>query len=56
MGLSHSEIVRDESAPFARTDHDVLAQEHGQRWGYRCWQEWMQADSWADLKEHHTRL
>ncbi len=28
--------------------------EHGQRWFYRGWTDWMAAESWADLKANHT--
>jgi hypothetical protein len=28
--------------------------EHGQRWTYQSWQEWMQAESWHELMAHHS--
>jgi phenylpropionate dioxygenase-like ring-hydroxylating dioxygenase large terminal subunit len=31
---------------------DVAINEHGQLWTYRAWAEWMDAESWASLKQH----
>ena len=55
MASGRGEIVRDESAPFSRID-SIHVNEHYMRWTYGCWTEWMEARSWAELKENHTRL
>ena len=31
---------------------DTTVNEHGQRWLYRNWTEWLAADSWGDLAAH----
>ncbi len=51
MGLGHSEVIHNETDP---PHVEALANEHGQLWHYRCWSEWMAADSWDDLKRIHT--
>ena len=33
---------------------DTHINEHAQLWTYRAWAEWMDADSWASLKQHRT--
>jgi len=33
---------------------DTEINEHCQLWTYRAWAEWMDADSWASLKQHRT--
>ena len=33
---------------------DVPINEHAQLWTYRAWAEWMDAESWASLKQHRT--
>jgi 3-phenylpropionate/trans-cinnamate dioxygenase alpha subunit len=55
MAWTKTDVVRDESAPFARIDA-LNVNEHYMRWTYGCWTEWMEARSWAELKENHTRL
>lgn len=48
MGLG-----RDEVKVGAGGEHYVegLISEHGQRWFYRAWREWMTARDWAELEE-----
>jgi hypothetical protein len=55
MAAGRGEIVRDESAPFSRID-SIHVNEHYMRWTYGCWTEWMEARSWKELRENHTRL
>jgi hypothetical protein len=31
-----------------------LISEHGQRWLYRAWTEWMSARDWAELEANHS--
>jgi phenylpropionate dioxygenase-like ring-hydroxylating dioxygenase large terminal subunit len=51
MGLGHDRVLTD---PSGQSRIETVVNEHGQRWTYRCWQEWLQADSWAALEEHHS--
>ncbi|MCB1644096.1 MAG: Rieske 2Fe-2S domain-containing protein [Pseudomonadales bacterium] len=34
---------------------ETVVNEHGQRWTYQAWQEWMQADSWETLLANHSQ-
>ncbi len=51
MGLGHDEVRTN-----ARGEHYIegLISEHGQRWTYRAWTEWMAARDWAELKANHA--
>ena len=51
MGQGLDRVMRD---PSGQDCIETVVNEHGQRWTYRCWQEWMQAESWADLRERHS--
>jgi hypothetical protein len=33
---------------------ETVVNEHGQRWNYQSWQEWMLAESWEDLIANHS--
>ena len=33
---------------------EAYVNEHGQRWLYRAWTEWMAARDWAELKATHS--
>ena len=33
---------------------DGAISEHGQRWLYKSWTEWLAAKDWADLKANHS--
>jgi 3-phenylpropionate/trans-cinnamate dioxygenase alpha subunit len=55
MAAGRGQVVRDESAPYSRIEA-MNVNEHHMRWTYGCWTEWMEAESWDDLKENHTRL
>ncbi len=35
---------------------DTCVNEHGQRWFYRGWRDWMAATSWAELRASHAPL
>lgn len=52
MGLGH-----DEMRVGAGGEHYIegLISEHGQRWLYRAWTEWMSARDWADLQANHSQ-
>jgi len=51
MGLGKDQAVAGEQG-----EHYIesCVGEHGQRWLYRAWTEWMAARDWADLKANHT--
>jgi hypothetical protein len=34
---------------------ETVVNEHGQRWTYRAWAEWMDAVDWPDLQRNHSR-
>lgn len=52
MGLGHDTVSTD---PSGQSGIETVVNEHGQRWTYQCWKEWMQADSWQTLKENHSK-
>jgi 3-phenylpropionate/trans-cinnamate dioxygenase alpha subunit len=52
MGLGRDEVLVD---PSGQTRIETVVNEHGQRWTYQAWQDWMMADSWAALKANHTQ-
>jgi len=51
MGLGKGEILEEELGP-PRIITSI--NEHAQLWHYRSWAEWMAADSWAELRAHHS--
>jgi hypothetical protein len=52
MGRGRDRVEEDDSGQ-ARIE--TVVSEHGQRWNYQSWQEWMQADSWPALMENHSQ-
>jgi phenylpropionate dioxygenase-like ring-hydroxylating dioxygenase large terminal subunit len=51
MGLGHDEVsVGENGERFV----EGPISEHGQRWLYRAWTEWMAAADWAELKANHS--
>ena len=52
MGLGHGEFIRDELGP-PRIDGQV--NEHYMLWQHRAWSEFMQAESWEQLKRTHSK-
>ena len=53
MNVGRGEIKNDPKSGIAYIDAPV--NEHGQLWTYQAWMDWMAADSWAELKENHSR-
>ena len=51
MGQGHDRVEEDESG---QSRIETVVNEHGQRWTYRSWQDWMQAESWADLMKNRS--
>jgi hypothetical protein len=47
MGVGRGKI---EVAENGQRRVETCINEHGQRWLYRAWTEWMTADNWAELK------
>ena len=47
MGLGHDEVREH---PSGQKSIETKVNEHAQRWLYRCWTEWMQAEDWDELK------
>ena len=52
MGIGHDKVTSD---PSGQSSINTVINEHAQRWTYRSWQEWMNADSWDDLIKNHSR-
>jgi 3-phenylpropionate/trans-cinnamate dioxygenase alpha subunit len=52
MGQGHDQMLEDESG---QSRIETVVNEHGQRWTYQSWQEWMLADSWQELIANHSR-
>jgi phenylpropionate dioxygenase-like ring-hydroxylating dioxygenase large terminal subunit len=50
MGAGHDEVI--EAGGQARIETRV--NEHGQRWTYQAWSDWMSAKDWPELKANHT--
>jgi 3-phenylpropionate/trans-cinnamate dioxygenase alpha subunit len=51
MGRGKDQVEED---PSGQSRIETVVNEHGQFWTYRCWQEWMQADSWDELIKNHS--
>ena len=52
MGKGQDVVLQD---PSGQSCIETVVNEHGQRWTYQSWQDWMQADSWPDLIARHTQ-
>lgn len=49
--------LRDDEVKIGERDEryiETCINEHGQRWFYRGWTEWMAAESWAELQARHA--
>lgn len=51
MGRGADQVLTDDSGQ-ARIE--TVVNEHGQRWTYQSWQEWMRCDSWQELMASHS--
>ena len=51
MGLGQDQVREHPSGQHAI---ETVVNEHAQRWTYQAWQEWMLAESWADLMANHS--
>jgi phenylpropionate dioxygenase-like ring-hydroxylating dioxygenase large terminal subunit len=51
MGIGHGQVA---TGPKGEAYVEGLIAEHGQRWLYRAWTEWMTARDWAELKANHS--
>lgn len=51
MGLGQDTISRD---PSGQSGVETVVNEHGQRWTYQAWKDWMLAESWPELLRNHT--
>lgn len=47
MGRGHDRVLED---PSGQRGIETVVNEHGQRWHYQCWQEWLLAANWPDLE------
>jgi phenylpropionate dioxygenase-like ring-hydroxylating dioxygenase large terminal subunit len=52
MGKDRDRVDAD---PSGQWGIQTVVNEHGQRWTYQSWQEWMQASNWADLMANHSQ-
>ena len=51
MGRGHDRVTHD---PSGQSAIETVVNEHGQRWTYQAWQEWMQSESWQELIANHS--
>jgi phenylpropionate dioxygenase-like ring-hydroxylating dioxygenase large terminal subunit len=51
MGLGRDVVSND---PSGQSAIETVVNEHGQRWTYQSWKEWLQADSWEALLANHS--
>ena len=51
MGKGQDQVLHDESG---QSRIETVVNEHGQRWTYQSWQEWMNASSWPELMQNHS--
>ena len=51
MGLGADKVGLDASG---QAGVETVVNEHGQRWHYQSWQEWMNAENWQDLMASHS--
>jgi nitrite reductase/ring-hydroxylating ferredoxin subunit len=47
MALGEDEVREDQSG---QKSIETCVNEHAQRWHYRCWADWMRAETWDELK------
>ncbi len=52
MGIGQDRVYEDSSGQSAI---ETVVNEHGQRWTYQAWQEWMLAEDWDALKKNHSQ-
>lgn len=50
MGLGHGEVISDEQGP---PRIDTLTNENAQLWMYHVWSEFMDAETWPELRQQH---
>jgi phenylpropionate dioxygenase-like ring-hydroxylating dioxygenase large terminal subunit len=53
MGKGHDRVTSHEAS--GQSAIETVVNEHGQRWTYQCWQEWMRAASWEELRAIHSQ-
>ena len=53
MSLGRGTVISPKSGPRYIDTH---INEHAQLWTYRAWAEWMDAESWASLKQNRTSM
>ena len=51
MGLGADKMSQD---PSGQAGVETVVNEHGQRWHYQSWQEWMNSESWQELMTNHS--
>ncbi len=51
MGRGLDQVEED---PSGQSRIETVVNEHGQRWTYQSWQDWMHADSWQELMAKRT--
>ncbi len=52
MGKGKDRVTQD---PSGQSAIETVVNEHGQRWTYQSWQDWMLADSWEELLANHSQ-
>jgi len=55
MGLGDGVTLADGGAGYPVREGPRTTEEYA-RWRLQCWAEWMDAESWSDLEQNHSRL
>ncbi|HEY1710783.1 MAG TPA: SRPBCC family protein [Rhizomicrobium sp.] len=53
MGLGHDNVTTEDNG---QRYIETRINEHGQRWLYRSWTEWMAANDWSELSAAHSPI
>jgi phenylpropionate dioxygenase-like ring-hydroxylating dioxygenase large terminal subunit len=53
MALGEDQVRVD---PSGQRSIESPVNEHAQRWHYRCWQDWLRAGSWDELRRNHSAV
>ena len=52
MGIGEDTVTED---PSGQSGIQTVVNEHGQRWTYQSWQDWMNAGNWQDLMANRSK-
>ena len=52
MGVGADKMTNDASG---QAGVETVVNEHGQRWTYQSWQDWMRAENWSEFLSNHCK-